>query len=355
MKKLRWGILGAARIAPKNWKAIYFSGNNTITGVASREANRTGQFITRCQQQYPFSPVPVVHSSYEELLAAPDVDAVYIPLPTGLRKEWVIRAAEAGKHILCEKPCGVSAADLETMLAACQKNHVQFMDGVMFVHHPRQIQLRATLTDGESVGEIQRIYSHFSFLGVEGFSQKNIRANAQLEPLGCLGDLGWYCVRFTLWAMNWQMPSRITGQILSSFDNGVPSAFSAEMIFDNNMTAGFYCSFTSAQQATATIGGTKGFLRVQDFVHPFAGSKLAFETTAVRGVNHGCNMTTKASLRQFSFTDDAHDPAQAQETLMFRNFANCILSGKLNHHWPEQALKTQQAVSACMDAAKRSA
>jgi predicted dehydrogenase len=352
MKKLRWGILSAARIAPKNWKAIFYSSNNTVTAVASRDAARSQKFIADCQRQYPFAPTPVALGSYEELIASPDVDAVYIPLPTGLRKEWVIRAAEAGKHILCEKPCATSTADLEAMLATCRKHRVQFMDGVMFVHHPRQAQLRAALDDGESVGEIRRVQSHFSFLGAEGFADKNIRASAALEPMGCLGDLGWYCVRFSLWAMNWQMPSRVTAQILSAFDNGVPSAFAAEMFFDGGVTAGFFCSFTASQQATAVVTGTKSFLRVQDLVHPFVGSKLAFETIAARGVNNGCDMTTEATLRQFSFADNAHEPAHIMETLMFRNFADAVLAGKINESWAEQALKTQRVVTDCFEAAR---
>src|SRR5438105_2549730 len=130
-KALRWGILGTAQIARKNWRAIHDSGNSTIVAVASRDLERSRRFIAECQAEVAFETVPEAYGSYEELLASQAVDAVYIPLPTGLRKEWVLRAAEAGKHIVCEKPCAVSVADLREMLDACRRHRVQFMDGVM--------------------------------------------------------------------------------------------------------------------------------------------------------------------------------------------------------------------------------
>src|SRR5688500_8784269 len=102
----RWGILGAANIARKNWKAIRNAENATLVAVASRSRERAAQFIDECQGSAPFATAPAACASYEELLARKDVDAVYIPLPTGIRKEWVIRTAQAGKHVLCEKPCG---------------------------------------------------------------------------------------------------------------------------------------------------------------------------------------------------------------------------------------------------------
>jgi predicted dehydrogenase len=102
-------------------------------------------------------------------LASDEIEAVYIPLPTGLRKEWVLRAAAAGKHVLSEKPCAVSVADLREMIEACRKHRVQFMDGVMFMHSRRLPRLREILEDGRSVGQVRRITSAFSFLGAGDF------------------------------------------------------------------------------------------------------------------------------------------------------------------------------------------
>src|SRR5438445_4225464 len=158
---LRWCILGTAQIARKNWRAIRDSGN-LIVAVASRDLERSRRFIAECQAEAPFETVPEAYGSYEGLLASPAVDAVYIPLPTGLRKEWVLRAAAAHKHIVCEKPCAVSVADLREMLEACRRQQVQFVDGVMFMHSRRLERLREVLDDGKSVGEVRRIASAFS-------------------------------------------------------------------------------------------------------------------------------------------------------------------------------------------------
>ncbi len=94
----KWGIMGTATIARKNWKSIWNAENATLVAVASRDATRSQTYIDECQRQVPFDPTPQAIGSYEELLES-DVDAVYIPLPTGLRKQWVIRAAQAGKHV----------------------------------------------------------------------------------------------------------------------------------------------------------------------------------------------------------------------------------------------------------------
>jgi predicted dehydrogenase len=353
MKKLRFGIVGPARIARKNWKAIFHSGNCEVAAVASRDIERSRKFIAECQAQIPFENAPTAFGSYEELLASKNVDAVYIPLPTGLRKEWVIRAANSGKHIVCEKPCAVSANDLEEMIFACRKNRVQFMDGVMFMHNRRLDQIRETLNDGNSVGQIKRITSHFSFLGSEDFMRANIRASRALEPAGCLGDLGWYCLRFALWAMNGQMPIRVDGKIISRAANnpdGVPVEFSGELFFDGGVSSGFYCSFLAANQQTVTITGTKGLLKVPDFVNPFRGEP-AFETFKVEFHSDGGNSFAQPVSQKFPHTESGDNPAVAQEANMFRNFANQIFSGKLNDDWPEIALKTQQVQDDCLAAA----
>ena len=344
MKKLRIGFLSTAGIGRKNWQAILNSGNCVISAVASRAAQKSRQFIQACQAENPFDLVPAALGSYEELIASPHVDAVYLPLPTGLRKEWVLRAAAAGKHVLCEKPCGVSAAGLEDMISACANHRVQFMDGVMFMHSPRLAKLREVLDDGTSVGEIRRISSAFSFYGGADFSRDNIRVNGALEPAGCLGDLGWYCIRFALWTMNWRLPREVTGRILLQSGTSAPTEFTGELIYDGGVSAGFYCSFLAARQQWAHVSGQKGWLRVPGFVHPLDSYEPAFEVndTEHRVAGAKCPPGAEPGLQ-------GH--ATAQDTLMFRNFANQVFSGKLNDDWPMWALKTQRVMDACLEAA----
>jgi len=202
----RWGILGTAHIARKNWLAIRHSGNSALVAVASREEARARRFIEECQAEAPLTPPPLACGSYEELIQRGDIDAVYIPLPTVVRKEWVIRAAEAGKHVLCEKPCGVTSDDVRAMLDACRRHRVHFMDGVMFMHSRRLPLLRQVLDDSQTIGTVRRVASQFSFSASDDFLTGNIRSSSDLEPLGCLGDLGWYNVRFALWVLGEQQP-----------------------------------------------------------------------------------------------------------------------------------------------------
>jgi len=347
MKPLRWGFLSTAGIARKNWAAIQQTDNCILTAVASRDQARARAFINDCQAAAPFARPPQALGSYEALLAAPEVDAVYIPLPTGLRAEWVIRAARAGKHVLCEKPCATSAAELETMLAACRENQVQFMDGVMFMHNPRLPVIRKVLDDGVSIGEIRRIMSIFSFLGHPQFAQTNIRASQDLEPAGCLGDLGWYCLRFALWALDWQLPQAVIGRTLWAGDGGPghvsgPQEFSGELFFAKGVSAGFYSSFTTPNQRWVNVSGTKGSLRLDDFVHPFNPQALTFQHND-KVIPVPIPPATDAAGRAL---------IQLQDVNMFRNFANQVRSGRLNADLPQWSRHTQRVQDACLESAR---
>ena len=348
MKKLRFGFLSTANIGRKNWKAIRDSGNAILAAVASRDLARSRQFIAAMQAEAPFDPAPAALGSYEELIASPDVDAIYVPLPTALRKEWVLRAAAAGKHILCEKPCGESAADVEEMITACKKHRVQFMDGVMFMHNPRTDYLRKILNDGQSIGQIKRITSSFSFRMDPKNYGKDIRINSKLEPSGCLGDLGWYCIRITLVAMNWKMPREVRGRILTEMraDKNhapVPVDFAAELVFDDHISASFYCSFLAEYQNWVHISGAKGSLVIPDFTKPNNDHEPSFELNQ-KEVRVKCCRCRRRHTQSLEF---------AQQTNMIRNFANQIRSGKLNTEWPQWALKTQQVVDECLKTASK--
>ncbi len=357
-KLLRWGILGTANIARKNWKAIWNSGNGRVSAVASRDLRRCRRFIRECQAQVPFEPAPRAHGSYEELLADPQVDAVYIPLPTGLRAEWVKRAAAAGKQILCEKPCATSVAELKEMLAACRAHHVQFMDGVMFMHSRRLDRMRKVLEDGKTVGPIKRITSAFTFLAEDEFFVSNIRALASLEPAGCLGDLGWYCIRFALWVLNWELPQQVTARTLAEFKHPrsklpITTDFSAELFFAGGVTSSFYCSFLTENEQWANVSGTRGHLHVRDFVLPFAGRRLGFETANPAFEIRGCDFAMHPRPRQWTVQERSHGHPTAQESRMFRNFARQVRSGELNPLWPEIALKTQRVMETCRESARK--
>jgi predicted dehydrogenase len=353
----RWGILGTANIARKNWQAIRNAGNATLIALASRDRGRACRFIAECQADVPFPTVPIPCGSYHELLQRDDIDAVYLPVPTRHRKEWVLRAADAGKHVLCEKPCAVTSADLQDMLEACRRNRVQFMDGVMFMHSQRLALLRRTLDDPEAVGTIGRIASQFSFKGSEEFFSRNIRVQSDLEPLGCLGDLGWYNIRFSLWVLNEQLPERVAGRSLAQQGGGeggtpVPTEFSGELFFPGDASASFYCSFRTENQQWAYVSGTQGYVHLVDFVLPFFGSEVAFEANAPIFRVTGCRFNMEDHARRLAVHEYSNNAANAQETRMIEAFAQIVISGHLEPRWPEQALKTQRVLDACLLSAR---
>jgi len=292
------------------------------------------------------------------MIAATDIDAIYIPLPTGIRKEWVIKAAQAGKHVLVEKPVGCNAADVGEMIAACNRSNVQFMDGVMFMHSERLKPLRDVLDDGESVGRIRRISSVFSFCAPDEWVNSNIRASGELEPLGCLGDLGWYTIRFTLFALKYQMPLRVSGRMLTKArrpdsQSDVPMEFSAELFFDHGVSATFYNSFITEKQQWANVSGTKGLLTLSDFVLPYFGSESAFEVHNDVFQQVGCQFDMEGHTRRVAVRESSNNAPTAQETNLFRKFSELALSGKPDNFWAEIALKTQQVMDACMESARQ--
>ncbi len=352
----RWGIMGTATIAQKNWQAIQNSGNGTVVAVASRSPARAAAFISERQKECPFQQPPQ-GCSYDELLSRDDVDAVYLPIPTGLRKNWVTKAARAGKHVLCEKPCAANASDLREMLDVCREHNVQFMDGVMFMHSQRLPAVRRVLNDPDNIGTVRRIQSHFSFMGEENFLQNNIRVSSELEPHGCVGDLGWYCIRMALWIMNDQMPLEVSARLLAERVDptgvqSVPLELTAELRFPGNVTAGFYCSFLCDQQQTITISGTKGSLVINDFVLPYSGNEAAFQIVKNDFQVSGCRFEMVHAERRISVREISNNDPTAQESNLFRNFGDLVLSHDTNSYWGDIALKTQVVLDACLKSAR---
>lgn len=353
----RWGILGTAGIARKNWQAIRNSGNGTLVAVASRTAERAEAYIAENQAQVAHDPAPRAIAGYDEMIAADDIDALYIPLPTGVRKDYVIEAARAGKHVLCEKPCGVDAGEVREMIAACEEAGVQFMDGVMFMHSDRLPALRAELDSGEAVGDLKRIATQFSFMATDDFLEENIRMHSGLEPLGSLGDLGWYCIRIILWTLGYEMPTSVRAKMIRQAGrpdspDAVPISLSAELAFASGVTGSFYCSFETEHQQWVNISGTKGHITMNDFVLPFHGPELAFEIEQAHFETDVCQFHMERHSRRVAVHEYSDSHASSQETKLFRRFGSLVLGGKPDSHWPEIALKTQQVLDACLRSAR---
>jgi predicted dehydrogenase len=231
------------------------------------------------------------------------------------------------------------------------------MDGVMFMHSRRLAALRRTLDDGTSVGRIRRIAIQFSFNASEGFTEENIRARSGLEPHGCLGDLGWYAIRFALWVMSYELPTQVSGRRLAEAGHPespakVPFEFSADLAFPGGVSAGFYCSFQTEHQQWANVGGTKGFVHVPDFVLPYLGDELGFDVTNSVFHTVGCDFDMERRTRTVVVPERSNSHATAQETNLIRAFSTLVLENRRDPHWGEIALKTQQVLDACWQSAK---
>jgi predicted dehydrogenase len=232
------------------------------------------------------------------------------------------------------------------------------MDGVMFMHSQRLALLRQTLDDGRSIGSVRRITSQFSFLADDDFLTTNIRASNLLEPLGCLGDLGWYNIRFSLWVMKEQLPERVTGRLLAGHDAGggapVPMEFSGDLFFPGGASASFFCSYRTGNQQWAHVSGTHGYLHVPDFVVPFYGNEVSFEVNApILRVRSCCDFNMESYPRRLAVYEYSNGRPNAPETNMIRTFAQIVTSDERQPRWGEQALATQQVLDALLCSARQ--
>ena len=349
---VRWGFLSTAAIARKNWKAIRLSGNGRVSAVASRSESKAQAFINECSAEVPQPADVAAVGSYEQLIQRDDVDVIYIPLPTGLRKEWVVAAAQAGKHVLCEKPVAINLQDAEEMVDACAAAGVQFMDGVMFDHSKRLAEICETLRSGEAIGKLRRISTHFSFSGDDSFQQSNIRTDSILEPHGCLGDLGWYCIRMTLWAAGLQTPTHVSARTITPLkgkdsQGEVPGEFSAELQFKDGLSAAFYCSFLTSNQQTVLLSGDDGYLTVDDFVLPYYDAEASWaEHCHVLEIDN-CRWNFRRHSQHKAVAEYPSGEPNASEVNMVRRLGECIREQRLDPRYPELTVKTQRILDAC--------
>ncbi|PPS06746.1 hypothetical protein GOBAR_AA13896 [Gossypium barbadense] len=203
---IRFGIIGCAEIARKVSRAIQLAPNATVSAVASRSFDKAANFA----KANGFPPDTKIYGSYESLLDDPDIDAVYLPLPTSLHLKWAVLTAQKKKHLLTEKPVALSVAEFDQILKACEENGVQIMDGTMWVHNPRTHKMKQFLNDKEQFGQLRTVNSCFTFFADPDFLKNDIRVKPDLDALGALGDAGWYGIRSILWAADYELPKTVT-------------------------------------------------------------------------------------------------------------------------------------------------
>ena len=321
-KNVRWGILSTAKIATKVCRAIKLASNAEIVAIASRTEERAENWASE-------HDVEQAYGSYEQLLEDESIDAIYLPTPPTLHAEWTIKAAECGKHVLCEKPLAANVEESMTMAKACEENGVQLMDGVMWVHHERTPQMRQIIEDG-TLGKLRRVTSAFSF-NWDAIPYDNIRAKKELAG-GSLGDLGYYCVRAILWALG-DLPIQVFAT--ARYEVGVDLNFSGLLWFGGDRMASFDSAFDTGSRKWFEVAGTNASLICDDFVIPWKEESARFWIH---------NSTGKAAEHKVQ--------SAIQEVNMIERFSGIVQTGRLETQFIKDAINTMHVCDALSESSR---
>jgi predicted dehydrogenase len=246
---LRWGILSTADIARRKVvPGMRKAARCEITAIASRDGT-TARSVARELD------IPRWHASYEALLADPEVDAVYLPLPNHLHAQWAIAAVNAGKHVLCEKPLAMTAADAQRMVDAAEAAGVRLMEAFMYRLHPSWVKVRELVTSGR-IGTLTAIQSWFSYFNDDASNIRNIRDAGG----GALFDIGSYCVNLSRWLFGAE-PDGVLAAIRRDPQLGVDTLTTGILTFADGF-ASFTCSTRAEDDQRVHIYGTRGRISI---------------------------------------------------------------------------------------------
>ena len=283
MGTVRWGVLSTADIGmQKVTPAIQRAANSDVVAIASRDPEQAAVAAQRLG-------IPASYGSYEDLLAANDIDAVYIPLPNDLHAEWTMKAAAAGKHVLCEKPLALSSAQAAEMGRACDAAGVKLAEAFMYRHHPSWVEARRLLNDG-AIGELQAVQSWFSYFNDDPTNIRNRMENGG----GAIMDIGCYTINLSRMLFGAE-PARVAASVRRDPIMGIDIVSSAVLEFPGGGQATFTCSTRAEDHQRVHIAGTSGLIEIEI---PF-------------------NIPPDRETRIFVTAGGRHTDAPATETLVF--------------------------------------
>lgn len=322
MKIIRWGILSTAKIGrEKVIPAMQKSKLCEVVAIASRQKEAAEKAATELS-------IPKAYSSYEELLADAGIDAVYIPLPNHLHVAWAIKAMQAGKHVLCEKPIGLSSAEANQLLdAAKQYPQLKVMEAFMYRFHPQWIKARSLVAQGK-IGELKTIHSFFSYFNVD---PANIR-NQRDKGGGGIMDIGCYNISLSRFIFD-EEPTKVFG--VATFDplTGVDSLASGILQFSTG-TASFTCSTQLVPYQRVHIFGTEACIEIEI---PF---------------NAPPDKPTKLCLHSKTGTEEIVFDVADQYTLQADAFAKAIIENTPVPAPLEDAVNNMKVIEEIFDSSK---
>lgn len=251
--KLRWGLLSTAWINAAMVGPMQRSARSRLAAVASRDLEKAEAYAAE-------NRIPRAYGSYEELIEDPEIDAVYNPLPNTLHAEWTIRAARAGKHVMCEKPLVTTLEDLQAVDTAAREHGVTIFEAFSFLHHPQIQTIKRIMAEGR-LGEVELVMCWDAFC-LPPEDHGNIRLQPELAG-GGLWDVGVYPNAFVIALAGGTPPSEVWAQQRVG-PTGVDLTLIAQMRFPKGMVAQISCGMQSPPRRGAQIIGTRGMLTVMD-------------------------------------------------------------------------------------------
>jgi D-xylose 1-dehydrogenase (NADP+, D-xylono-1,5-lactone-forming) len=318
--RLRWGILGVAHNNRRLLPAFAKSAHADLRAIASRS-------LERAQAAAAVAGIPTAYGSYERLLDDPGIDAIYNPLPNSLHAEWTLKAAERGKHVLCEKPLAPTAVEAQKVVDFCRAKRVCLMDGFAWPHHPRTVRLRQLLDD-HSLGDVRRVTGTFTF-PMRPLDSANIRLRPELGG-GSLLDVGCYAVYGIRWAFGAE-PARVFAT--ATFQHGVDTEMSGTLWFTDGRVGAFDCGFTLPLRGWLEIAATEGVVSIPEMWQP---SKHASYLLQPKG--------QPAKELGVEGEDQIHH--------MIENFSRAALESQPVSPPPEEAVRTLKVLDALAQSAR---
>ncbi|MDB5053650.1 MAG: oxidoreductase protein [Bacilli bacterium] len=322
-KKLRWGIMGCANIAiTAVIPAILQSKTGEVTAIASRQEQKAKETAAKLG-------IPKTYGSYEQMLADADIDAIYIPLPNHLHYEWMIKAAEAGKHVLCEKPLALDAQQAEKMIQASSKAGILLVEAFMYRHHPRYDQIKQIMVSGE-IGVLRGIRGAFTFNNAEDLA--NVRFQSSMGG-GSLYDVGCYPIHAARYLLDLE-PEAVTVQAFYSQEHdNVDMMVSGLIEFPHQIGLTFDCGMWAEFRNTIELLGTEGRIEIPcAFLSPLSPESNFFVT--VKG---------KRREEQVEHVN--------QYVLQIDDFGHSVLNGTPFRFPADDAVKNMRVIDACMKSA----
>jgi len=289
MNKIKFGILSTAKIAVKQLiPAFQQSEHCQVAAVASRSGSRARKVADR------FS-IPVWYDSYEALLQDDNIDAIYNPLPNHMHVSWTIKTLEAGKHILCEKPLGISTDEIADLVNAVDYySGLKVMEAFMYRFHPQWTMVKKIINDGE-IGRVKTVNSHFSYYKTD---PDNIRNRPEMGGGGML-DIGCYCISVSRLLFGSE-PEKIFGRV--EFDPELHiDRLSHGILYFKTGTATFTCSTQMQLSQRVTIFGTEGIIELEHPFNPPSGGRSSF----ILKKDSECRKIETTSCNQYILMADA--------------------------------------------------